>query len=218
MNLKLQGKRALVTGSTAGIGERIAVILAREGATLIIHGRNRERAQHVAESIHSQGGSADIVLGDLGSDSGCHEIATAVGTVCSSIDVLINNAAVYVNRSWDETSPLDWLDIYNSNVCSAVRITRQLLPGMRAKAWGRIIQISTGEAMAPMPHMPEYAASKAGLANLTVSFAQQVAGTGITVNTVSPASSSPPSCKDSLPERRPSRDGAPSGRTSKPMF
>ena len=186
MDLKLEGKTELITGSSAGIGERIAILLARERVRVIVHGRDRQRTERVAQSIREQGGNASIVTGDLSSDAGVDGIVHQMESLAVSADILINNAAIYENRTWDETTPDNWQTMYNINLCSAIRMIRCALPGMKSRNWGRIIQISTGEAMAPTPHMMEYAAAKAALSNVTVSLAQLVAYTGITVNTVSP--------------------------------
>ena len=102
------------------------------------------------------------------------------------VDILINNAGAYANRSWEDASPEDWLELYAINVAAVVRCVQGFLPGMRAGGWGRIIQIGTGEAINPFPTMPDYAATKAALLNLTVSLSKYLTRSGITVNTVSP--------------------------------
>jgi 3-oxoacyl-[acyl-carrier protein] reductase len=102
------------------------------------------------------------------------------------VDILVNNAGTFPNRGWDDTAPEDWLELYAVNVAAVVRCIQGFLPGMRAAGWGRVIQIGTGEAISPFPFMPDYAAAKAALLNLTVSLAKHLDRTGITVNTVSP--------------------------------
>ncbi|MBV9020771.1 MAG: SDR family oxidoreductase, partial [Ktedonobacteraceae bacterium] len=178
MDLHLQGKRALVTGSSSGIGATIAKALAREGVTVLIHGRDEARAQQAADSITSSGGRAFIVLGNVSSDAETAHMANEVERLLGGIDILINNAGAFVNRTWETATAADWAELYNANVLSTVRLVRLLLPGMRERGWGRIIQIATTEAIAPFPNMPDYAASKAAMVNLTVSLSKALSGTG----------------------------------------
>jgi NAD(P)-dependent dehydrogenase (short-subunit alcohol dehydrogenase family) len=185
MDLGLSGKRAVVTGSSGGIGEAIARRLATEGATVVVHGRRGEAVHTVVESIHASGGAPSGVLGDIADGA---DAARFIAAVLSDgpVDILVNNAAAYVNRGWSEATPEDWMDLYGINVASAVRCIQGFVSGMTERGWGRIIQLGTGEAIRPFAFMPDYAASKGALLNLTVSLAQHLARTGVTVNTVSP--------------------------------
>ncbi|HZO67382.1 MAG TPA: SDR family NAD(P)-dependent oxidoreductase [Kribbellaceae bacterium] len=184
MDLQLTGRRALVTGSSGGIGEAVAYRLAQEGVEVIVHGRRKDAVDRVVAAI-STVGRASGVTGDLRNDDGPTTLATAALTG-GGVDILVNNGGSYANRGWDDTTPQEWLDLYRVNVVAAVRLIQLLVPAMRTRGWGRIIQLGTGEATAPFATMPDYAASKAALVNLTVSLAKHLAGTGITVNTVSP--------------------------------
>ena len=186
MDLKLTGKRAIVTGSSGGIGESIALSLASEGATVIIHGRRAEQAKKVAELVGKSGGKAFIALGDLSTDRGAQEVFEAAQKAVGDIDILVNCAGVYVDRSWSVATPDNWSEMYNGNVLSCVRMIRLIVPRMKELGWGRIIQIATGEATQPFADMPDYAASKSALLNLTVSLSKELAGKGITVNSISP--------------------------------
>jgi NAD(P)-dependent dehydrogenase (short-subunit alcohol dehydrogenase family) len=98
MNLKLKGKRAVVTGSTSGIGEGIVKTLASEGATVMVHGRDKIQATKVAGQIIAEGGKAYITVGDLTKDDTAEQVANEVLELIGGLDILINNAAVYVNR------------------------------------------------------------------------------------------------------------------------
>jgi NAD(P)-dependent dehydrogenase (short-subunit alcohol dehydrogenase family) len=186
MDLKLKGKRAVVTGSTSGIGEGIVRTLASEGATVMVHGRNQTQATKVADQIVAEGGKAYLTIGGLTKDDNAEQVASEVLQRLCGIDILINNAAAYANRRWTEATANHWGELYNANVLSAVRMIRLFIPLMKKQNWGRIIQMASGEATQPFAFMPDYAASKAALVNLTVSLSKELANTGITVNTMSP--------------------------------
>ncbi|WP_343671228.1 SDR family oxidoreductase [Chitinophaga sp.] len=185
MDLKLKGKRALVTGSSSGIGEAIVCLLAKEGASVIVHGRNEKRSAAIAESIRKNGGSAEYVIGDLSTDEGADRVAAAA-LAGGQIDILVNNTGVYNPQPWMNATVQNWNDTYNSNVLSYVRMIHNLLPQMKVLGWGRIIQIGSSAAIQPMNIQPDYSASTAARHNLTVSLARELKGTGITSNTVSP--------------------------------
>jgi len=185
LDLQLAGRRAVVTGSSAGIGEAIARRLAAEGAAVTVHGRRAEAVDTVVEAITSAGGQASGAVADLADRGECAGFVSGV-LAGGGADILVNNAGAFVNRGWDEASPEDWLDLYAINVAAAVRCIQGFLPAMCAAGWGRIVQIGTGEAINPFPTMPDYAATKAALLNLTASLAKHLNRTGITVNTVSP--------------------------------
>ncbi|MDQ3836800.1 MAG: SDR family oxidoreductase, partial [Thermoproteota archaeon] len=186
MDLQLAGKRALITGSSGGIGEGIANVFGKEGAVVVIHGRNKTNAERVAKEIKDNGGTAYVALGDLSTDEGASKVFSFAMSLTGGIDILVNNAADYKNRSWADSTPDDWAELYNLNVLSAVRMIRSILPQMKKNGWGRIIQISSGEATQPFAFMPDYAATKAALNNLTVSLSKELASSGITSNTISP--------------------------------
>jgi len=186
MNLRLEGKRALVTGSSSGIGEVIAHALAEEGVAVVVHGRSQERAQRVASEIASKGGKAFVALGDLATDAGAREAAEQALAALGGVDILVNNAGEFPFRGWTNTAPGEWAEIYNTNVVSMVRMVQLLAPQMKQLGWGRIIQVASTIATSPSPVMPDYSATKAATLSTTVSLARELTGTGITVNTVSP--------------------------------
>ncbi|GAB1819491.1 SDR family NAD(P)-dependent oxidoreductase [Herbidospora sp. RD11066] len=176
MDLQLVGKRALVTGSTSGLGEAIARTLAREGATVVVHGRDQTRAEAVAKDI---GGT--IALGDLGTDDGADAVAREAGEV----DILVNNLGVFdMTRTWENLSGDDWNAIYNVNVVAGVRMIQRLVPGMKARGWGRVIQISSALADMPLDIQPHYAATNAARNNLAASLARELKDSGVTSNAV----------------------------------
>jgi NAD(P)-dependent dehydrogenase (short-subunit alcohol dehydrogenase family) len=186
MDLQLDGLRAVVTGSSAGIGEQIARRLAAEGASVVVHGRRAKAVQAVAEAIKSGGGQAAGTVADLADPRDCARFITDTLADGGPVGILVNNAGAFVNRGWDQATPEDWLELYAVNVAAVVRLIHGFLPAMRAAGFGRIIQIGTGEAINPFATMPDYAASKAALLNLTVSLSKHLARSGVTVNTVSP--------------------------------
>jgi 3-oxoacyl-[acyl-carrier protein] reductase len=187
MELKLQGKRALVTGSSSGIGEAIAQTLAAEGATVVIHGRNPVRAQCVVDAIQANGGTAAMVLGDLATVDGAANVADRAIAALGGIDILVNNAGgIEIDADWKTASLADWEASFQQNFFSALRLIQAIVPQLRTQGWGRIINIGTSLAMQPSAAMPYYAAAKAAMVNSTVSLGRELAGTGVTVNTVSP--------------------------------
>jgi len=187
MDLKLSGKVALVTGSSKGIGEAVASGLAREGATVVVHGRNRADAERVAQGIAAAGGNVHFVTGDLTVES---DVAAMIGrarALAGDIDILVNNAGGSgAGEDWTNTAPATWSAAYDRNVLAALRVTMQVLPVMRSRGWGRIINISSMAALMPPSGNPDYSAAKAAMLAMTASLAKTVAAEGVTVNTVSP--------------------------------
>jgi NAD(P)-dependent dehydrogenase (short-subunit alcohol dehydrogenase family) len=197
MDLKLHGKRALVTGSTAGLGEATAKLLATEGVTVVVHGRDAKRANAVAEGIATAGGRAEVALGDLATDAGADAVA-AKAQEGGAIDILVNNAGYYHHLNWTTALPAQWIDTYQVNVVSAVRMIQRLVPGMRARGWGRVIQIGGGLAGQPIPMQPDYNASLAARHNLAVSLARDLKDSGVTSNIVAPGAILVPAVKELL--------------------
>jgi len=177
MDLGLSGRKALVTGSYRGTGRGIATVLAREGATVFVHGFEPGQAEPIAQEI-----GATPVTGDLLTDEGADSIADAVG----DIDILVNNYGTSDRGRWMEASPAQWFEAYDKNVVSGVRLVPRLVPGMVERGWGRVIIIGTIGSVRPGARNPQYYASKAALPAVTVSLAQELSGTGVTVNLVSP--------------------------------
>jgi len=186
MELQLQNKMALVTGSTAGIGESIAKTLAQEGARVVIHGRKADAAKRVTAEILEGGGQAKSVLGDLADDEQAAHVAEAAKDAFGHIDILINNAGVFPQRGWWDSTPTQWVELYNQNVASMVRMIQAFVPDMKQNGWGRVINISSGAGFQPMAGMPDYAATKSANILITASLAKEVGSSGVTVNTVSP--------------------------------
>jgi len=186
MDLRLTGKRAIVTGSSSGIGEGIAKTLAREGAAIVVQGRNEQATRRVQHEIEAAGGKAIVAIGDLSTDDGAKRVAEKALTEFGAIDVLVNNAGTFQVRGWADTTAQQWLELFNQNVISMVRMIRLLVPQMRQSGWGRIIQIASVVGTQPLAALPDYNVTKTAAINMTVSLAKELAYTGVTVNTVSP--------------------------------
>lgn len=188
MDLKLSGKKALVTGSSKGIGEAIVRTLAHEKAVVIVHGRDKAQAEKVANDIIMLGGSAYVVLGDLAHDDEVQQLVEAAEKFAGTIDILINNAGGSggMKETWKDTQPASWVSAYDRNVLAALRVTTRLLPKMQAAQWGRVINISSLAATMPPSTAPDYSACKAAINAMTASMAKAVAADGVTVNAVSP--------------------------------
>jgi 3-oxoacyl-[acyl-carrier protein] reductase len=186
MDLKLKNKKALVTGSSSGIGEGIAKSLAREGVHVMLHGRNEKELDRVKKEIISTGGHAFSVRGELTSDEDAKKIVKETLETLKGIDILVNNAGAYPRKDWLEANSKDWMDLFNANVVSMVRLIQAFLPQMQKQHWGRIIQIASVAGTSPSPHLPIYGVTKAANINMTQSLARELAGSGITVNTISP--------------------------------
>ena len=186
MDLQLNGKRALVTGSTSGIGEQIAKTLAREGVQVVVHGRRKAEADRVVQEITAAGGVAMAAIGDLGSDEETAEVVKVSLSAFGGIDILINNAGAFPMKPWLLSTAAEWLDLYNANVGSVVRLVTQLVPSMVERKWGRVVML--GSFLGPMPGPPvaNYGTTKAANIAQAVSLAKELGGTGVTANTVSP--------------------------------
>ncbi len=187
MDLQLQGKRALVSGSSVGIGETIARLLADEGVTVAVHGRDADRARRVAASIGESGGTAVVVTGDLTDDAAVIDIVAQSERLLGGVDILVNNAGGSGEKhAWEETPVEAWVAAFDRNVVATVRLTNLLLPKMRAAGWGRVVNVSSLAGSLPPPTGPDYSACKAAMNNLTKSLSKAAAVDGITVNAVSP--------------------------------
>jgi NAD(P)-dependent dehydrogenase (short-subunit alcohol dehydrogenase family) len=187
MDLQLAGRRALVTGSSSGIGEAIARMFAQEGGAVVVHGRNRDRAEKVAADINAAG----VAIGDLSTDDGAVAVhAEARGALGGHIEILVNNAGGSATgntaRAPIDISAGDWITNYHANALPSVRLCRLAVPDMVAAGWGRVIQVSSAVAVQPNNLGSDYSGAKAALNNFTVSLAGSLRGVGVTVNTISP--------------------------------
>lgn len=186
MDLKLQNKCALVTGSTSGIGEAIAKTLVEEGVKVVVHGRREGEAKRVVDEMTKAGGAAAYAIGDISTDAGADQVAEAAIQAFGGVDILVNNAGTYPAKGWFAESADDWNDVFNVNVASMVRMIDRLVPPMQARKWGRVIVIASGVGTKPMGGMPAYSATKIANINLAVSLAMTLGDSGVTSNAISP--------------------------------
>lgn len=184
MNLNLQGKTALVTGSTAGIGLAVANGLAAQGARVIVNGRTTERVDAAAKHIRAT--QANAVVETAAVDLATADGAAKVVAAFPDVDVLVNNLGVFQTKPFDEIPDADWLRFFETNVMSGVRLSRAYLPHMRATNWGRIIFVSSESALNIPVEMVHYGMTKAAQLAVARGIAESVAGTGVTVNSVLP--------------------------------
>jgi NAD(P)-dependent dehydrogenase (short-subunit alcohol dehydrogenase family) len=183
MDLQLKNKIALVTGSTAGIGNAIATSLAREGAAVIVNGRSAKAvAAAVEEMKAATNGKVSGFAGDL-SDAA---VADEVSVKHPVVDILINNLGIFEVRPFEEIRDEDWRRFFDVNVLSGARLSRLYLPGMRKRNWGRIIFISSESGLQIPAEMIHYGMTKAAQIAVARGLAEITAGTGITVNSVLP--------------------------------
>jgi len=186
MDLELEGKVALVTGSYRGTGAGIAKALAAEGATVLVHGLEPGQPDDTVRSITDAHGRCHAIVGNLRTVEGTAELVAEVHDTVDRVDIVINNYGIADGTSWDSSDTESWHGSYDTNVVSAVRVTQALLPDMRAAGWGRVVFVSTVGATRPGDRIPEYYAAKSALPAIAVSLAKHLAGTGITVNCISP--------------------------------
>jgi NAD(P)-dependent dehydrogenase (short-subunit alcohol dehydrogenase family) len=184
MDLQLSGNRALVTGSTAGIGYAIAVELAREGAIVIVNGRTPERVATAVERIRTEVAGADVsgVAADLGTAYGVESLLRQ----CPKADILVNNLGIFDPVPFEDIPDAEWQRFFEINVMSGVRLSRHYLPRMKAADWGRIVFISSESGINPPGEMVHYGMTKAAQLSVSRGLAQLTAGTGVTVNAVLP--------------------------------
>lgn len=183
MDLGLSRRTALVTGSHRGTGAATARFLASEGASVIVHGLEPGQPDGVVESIIAAGGAARGVVADLLDDSAVRSMADEIGT---DVDIVVCNYGVAAGGRWPSATDDDWLEAYERNVLSAVRVIRALSPSLIEHAWGRIVLLGTVGSVRPAKVRPQYYSAKSALPGLVVSLAQELAGTGVTANLVSP--------------------------------
>jgi NAD(P)-dependent dehydrogenase (short-subunit alcohol dehydrogenase family) len=182
MDLQLKGKKALVTGSTAGIGFATARSLAAESASVVVVGRTQKRVDAATAEIRKSHPGAEVtgIAADVSNASGCAKLTEAL----PAVDILVNNMGIFEPKPFDQISDEDWMRFFEANVMSGVRLSRHYLPGMRQKNWGRILFVSSESAVQIPAEMIHYGMTKTAQVAVARGIAETVAGTGITVNSV----------------------------------
>ncbi|MGW3727137.1 SDR family NAD(P)-dependent oxidoreductase [Streptomyces sp. NPDC000851] len=182
MNVDLDGRTALVTGSSQGIGAAIAVGLARAGARVGVNGRNAERLERSIEKLRAEAPEGDFVAvaADLGTEEGA---AVAVETL-PDVDILVNNLGIFGPAPALDITDDEWRRYFEINVLSGVRLTRSYLPRMMRQGWGRVLNIASDSAVVIPAEMIHYGMSKTALLAVSRGFAKEAAGSGVTVNSV----------------------------------
>lgn len=184
MHIRLDGKTALVTASTGGIGLAIAKGLAATGAQVVINGRSEASVAKAKAELLTAAPSASIVavVADLSTADGVQQLIDSL----PHIDILVNNAGIYGVRDFFETDDACWDEYWHTNVMSGVRLSRALVPAMQARGWGRVVFIASESARNIPADMVHYGVSKTAQLALSRGLAKRVAGSGVTVNSVLP--------------------------------
>jgi NAD(P)-dependent dehydrogenase (short-subunit alcohol dehydrogenase family) len=185
MDLKLAGKSAIVTGSTAGIGLAIAARLAAEGVAVAITGRSQDKLHAAARQIEGTAdgaGTVQAILADVATAAGAETLIAAV----PDVDILVNNLGIYEAKPFTDISDADWHHLFEVNVVSGARLARHYFPRMLARDWGRIIFISSESSLVIPAEMIHYGTTKTAQLAVARGLAAQTVGTGVTVNSVMP--------------------------------
>jgi NAD(P)-dependent dehydrogenase (short-subunit alcohol dehydrogenase family) len=184
MNLELNDKTALISGSTKGIGFAIASQLANEGARVIVNGRSEKAVSSAAEQILKAvpGAKVELFAGDLSMVKATEELLQRF----PSVDILVNNLGIFEAKSFEEIPDEDWLRFFEVNVLSGVRLSRAYVPGMKQRNWGRIIFISSESAIQIPKEMIHYGTTKTAQLAVSRGLAEYCAGTAVTVNAILP--------------------------------
>ena len=184
--LKLDGKTALVTGASQGIGEAIAKLLAQQGARVVLAARNEEKLKGLAAYIDAGGGCARPLALDVAAPETFGERLKSLPEDFANIDILVNNAGITADNLLIRMSLDDWERVLRTNLTGAFALTREVVRGMMKRRWGRVINVSSVVGMMGNAGQANYAASKAGLIGFSKSLARELGSRNITVNVVAP--------------------------------
>jgi NAD(P)-dependent dehydrogenase (short-subunit alcohol dehydrogenase family) len=185
--MRLQGKTALVTGATSGIGEVLAEGFAREGAQVGVVGRNEQRGKQVAERIRAAGGSATFLAADMTSKTDIDHLVKQADEMFGLVDILVNNAGIYPLGPTAQVDEATFDAVINTNLKGPFFLSAALLPRMAQRGSGKVINITSGAALVGIAGAALYGASKAALTLLTKSWAAEFAARGVNVNAIAPA-------------------------------
>lgn len=186
MDYQLKNKKALVTGSTSGIGYAVAKLLAQEGTEVIVNGRNQDTVDQAVTKLKTENPSA--VISGIAADFNNKKSVSSLLQKIKDVDILVNNVGIYTSQSFTDTTDEDWYRLIEVNILSGVRLSRAFLPTMLKKGWGRIIFISSECAQLVPEDLIAYSMTKAAIHAVSRGLAQTTKGSGVTVNTVMPGS------------------------------
>ncbi|QDF97783.1 oxidoreductase [Azoarcus sp. DD4] len=184
MDFELSGKRALVTGSTAGIGYAIARRLAAEGAEVVVNGRDAGRVEAACARLRAELPAAK--LRGIAADVATADGVAALLAACDDVDIVVNNLGIYAPCAFEDIGDAEWQHFFEANVMSGVRLARHYLPRMKARNWGRVVFISSESGLNPPGDMVHYGMTKSAQLSISRGLAETCAGTGVTVNAVLP--------------------------------
>jgi len=182
----MTAKVALVTGGTGGIGTAICKRLALAGHRVATNYRNEEKAREWQSKLRAEGLDIALAKGDVASSEDAEAMVREIERQLGPVDILVNNAGITRDTTFHKMTSLQWTEVISTNLNSCFNVTRPVIEGMRARKWGRIVQIASINGQKGQYGQANYAAAKAGMHGFTISLAQENAKFGITVNTVSP--------------------------------
>lgn len=185
--MRLTGRRALVTGSSQGIGRAIAVALAELGADVMVHcARDLAKAESARKEIESHGVRSGITAADVGDPAAAERIHAETCAALGGIDILVLNASVQIRKRWDAITPEECRRQFDVNFAGSLWLIQAFAPAMQQRRWGRILTIGSVQQVRPHREMAVYAASKSALVNLVRNLAPQLAPDGVTINNLAP--------------------------------
>lgn len=182
----LQGKVAVITGGSRGLGKAMALALASEGVKVALVGRDTAALGAVADEVAAAGGTAKFYVADVTDEAQVAKLAEAVQSELGSADILINNAGINIRKLVHEFTLDEWNRVLTTNLTSAFLLCRAFVPQLKGKGYGRIINMTSMMSHISLPMRTAYSASKAGLLGMTKALALELAAEGITVNGISP--------------------------------
>jgi 3-oxoacyl-[acyl-carrier protein] reductase len=183
---RLDGRVAIVTGGGGGLGSGICEVLTAAGAAVAVTGRTREKLDRVAAGIVAAGGRALAIEVDIADRQSVAAMTERVVSELGSVDILVNNAAVYHRKPWTEITEADWDQVLDTNLKGYYLCARAAYPALKASGRGRVINVASITFFGGVPFLLDYVASKGGIVGFTRALAREVGPDGITVNTLSP--------------------------------
>lgn len=185
--LNLVGKRALVTGSSQGIGRAIAIALAEFGADVMVHcARDVAKAEAVRAEVEGYGSRSGITVADLANPGAADKIHAETLAALGAVDILVLNASVQIRKPWQEITPGEYRRQIDVNLGASIWLIQKFAPAMQSRRWGRILTIGSVQEVRPHPAMLVYSATKAAVENLARNLAPQLAPDGVTINNLAP--------------------------------